>query len=87
MQIRFHDECFDTEILPPEIQGGVAYLHTGYAETWTPSNQSYDCNPIYYHLELINTDAARPYTDFAFDNDLTLRGFPERREMTGLYLF
>ena len=52
-----------------------------------PSVQTLDCAPIYYSLELLNTDASEPYLDFGFDADLVIRGFPESRASTGLYLF
>ena len=34
LNIKFHDECFDTVIRPAEIANSVAYLHTEFRQNW-----------------------------------------------------
>lgn len=38
LNVKFHDECFDTIIKPAEIANGLAYLHEDFSQNWLLSS-------------------------------------------------
>jgi len=87
LNIKFHDECFDTVIRPAQIANGEAYLHTDFSLNWMLSQQNLDCPEIYYYMDLDYSDAFMPYQGFQMAENYDIIGLPTSRAAVGKYYF